>query len=1383
MKRITIKFLSVLILILSVFIFVGCKDDEIRLGPEAPKVVTLSKNNVELVLCDSITLTASYGEVDGANLTFSSSNTSVATVTQDGFVTAENVGTATITASYNGNTATCVVSVITNGMLPSVEPIANISDTVVIDANGSVDFEASVVFNGVSREGGEITYTLADDAVGTLEGSVFTPTTVGETSVTITGEWKGIDSPMLTKTYNVKVINDVQLSINNGMTSELRLYVVGEHAGVEYPTSSPFAVNAAENGEAREVNVAVVEGDGEVISYNQETQTVEAKGYGTAKIEITFDANGGQIRKVVDVFVERPVATYATPIKFFSAQEGVLPVADIFGEEVEISEAYCGDEKLTVSNNNVFGVPSLRNAMTKKEIRVYSTANVGYDVTLEVYTRVINSADELKKTLDLSNGDIDGYFVLGNDIIDPDFDAANPVAKANFCGVFDGLGHKVTVKVTNTNGLFGRFGINAVVKNVAFTDIVLAAQSETDGVCLLAARANGPTAAFPLKVDNVYISIKDFNTKYDGSRTAVLMESNYAYVKLTNVIIDVTAPKETELTNSYGYGALYLRDGYTAKESPKDYTTTYYNNVFVLTENLMPMAKYVDGVEEITAANNLLPFNYVRYAGNDLPEKDRVLATKVGDNFYGARLAYDNVKRYNTISDMKADTKNSYMTFDTAYWDLSTGIPVWKGLETNVIKSTVNGVENRYLELNTVANDTINAVSKVEFGLNANGLEISDVVYGVVSDDGVIAINADTNEIFALKGGDAIVTATFTYNGATHTKEVLYIHVVDANDLIKTTVNGELANETEIYSVKNDGLGFANEASLGLDSAGYELVNVAYSVSEGEDVVSVDANGKVTAFKAGNATIAITYNIKIDETGATTETAEKYVQIEVIGSEDYVYVTVGGDDLYIDTTAVKLETSATFGLNANGFTLENVSYALTSGEALADFDPTTHVITAKTTIGIAEVTVTFTLAGSEFTKVVNVAIVPETEKYQGEALLFSADDHGANDGITEALFGEGAEILVALDMDGKSLKVENGLIVGLEANEDGTVKNVQLQVFSAEKGYIVDFVVYTKVIRTNEDFLKYANGLDGKTKLAMTRTGSFILANDIGTAEAPVKAHRSQRNIYTFAGTLDGNGHTVYLSVGYYSLFDRITSTTVVKNISFIVKDYQYTKVAKGFQYTTLFAWSVVEEGYTFENVYIKYATDRTHDNLPYNPVLIAQERPVGSTSKFKNIIIEFEDDYEYNLTMEFGVIYKTDKSGVDGSDMFENVNVITTCKFIIKMSTALVWYAQNDSAVKESYDARMGDAEPTNDPLKADVHYVAGKMYQSYQYGYTGTAEGKEPTKARVINRYDDLATMYQDTAAQQVGNWKLAATTEGEETTYSIAWTATVVEEAEQA
>ena len=122
MKRITIKFLSVLILILSVFIFVGCKDDEIRLEPEAPKVVTLSKNNVELVLCDSITLTASYGEVDGANLTFSSSNTSVATVTQDGFVTAENVGTATITASYNGNTATCVVSVITNGMLPSVEP-------------------------------------------------------------------------------------------------------------------------------------------------------------------------------------------------------------------------------------------------------------------------------------------------------------------------------------------------------------------------------------------------------------------------------------------------------------------------------------------------------------------------------------------------------------------------------------------------------------------------------------------------------------------------------------------------------------------------------------------------------------------------------------------------------------------------------------------------------------------------------------------------------------------------------------------------------------------------------------------------------------------------------------------------------------------------------------------------------------------------------------------------------------------------------------------------------------------------------------------------------------------------------------------------------------
>lgn len=1358
MKKITIKLLSVLILIVSVFIFVGCKDDEIRLEPEAPKVITLDKNNVELVLCESIILNAVYGEVPGASLTFSSSNSSVATVTQDGLVKAENTGTATITASYNGNTASCVVSVVTNGILPTVEPIANISDTVIIGSSGSIDFEASVLFNGVRQTGGTISYSVADTTVGTLEGSVFTPVSVGETTVTITGEWKGISSAMLTKTFNVKVINDIEILINNGLTSELHLYVVGEHAGNTYATSSPFLVSAQENGVAHSTNVTVIEGEGDIISYDADTQVVTALNYGSAKIQIAFtDSNNVGINKIVDVIVDRPVATYENPIEFFSAEEGDLPLTEIFGKEVELVEVYEGDNKLQVEDNKVLGIASLRNKMSQKTIRVYSADNVGYDLTLEVYTRVINTAQELANVLALStNKTIDGYYVLGNDIHDYTVNVANPSSAGSFCGVFDGLGHSLSLKITGPNGIFGRFGLNAVVKNVAFTDIILEAKSETTNVSLLAMRVTGATRYIPIIFDNIYISIKDFNTKYDGAYASVLLESNWAYIRATNMIIDVTAPVETELTTSFGYGALFVRDGYTAKEDPNDYTTTYYNNVFVLTESFMPMTKYVEKSKEITAANNLLPWNYVRLAGNDLPIEDRILGKEIEGLYYGAQLAYDNVKRYDTLADMKADQSNSYLTFDSMYWDLSSGVPVWRTLKTNVAKVTVDGVEDRYLDLYTIANETIGAKSKATVGLNANGLEVSDVAYAVTSGTGTIEFNAETKEITALQKGTAVVTVSFTYNGETYEKE-LNIRVIDVCDLITTSVNGEIADKAQIYSVANEGLGLANEATLSLNDAGYTLENITYSVSEGEDIASVDANGKVTALKTGNATVTIAYAIN----GITYETS---VEVEVIGSDNYVYVTINGADMSSDTTAVELGTTGTLGINANGFTIENVSYALTAGESCVDFDPATQLITPKAS-GIATITITFTLGGHECSKEVYVAVVPKAEVYQGDAIMFSAEDHGASDNVAETLFGAGAEIIVALDMNGNNVKVENGLIVGLEANTDGTVKNVQLQVFTADKGYIANFKVYTKVIRTEDDFLKYANGLDGKTKPAMTRTGTYILANDIGTEEKPVYTNRSTYKKYVFAGTLDGNGHTVYVKLGWYGIFDTITSTTVVKNISVVVKGYR--TVNKSLAYNTVFAYMIEDEGYTFENVYVKVATDVTA--LGY-PILIAQARPeVGkTTSKLKNIIIEIEDEKEYAPNTSYlGFLYKYDETYQNGSDLFENVNLITTYKWVNTIGDGRIWYAQNDSELKAEIDALMKDNDPDNDPLVAGTHLVAGKKYVSYQYGYSG-----QETTARTIFRYDDLATMYQDTSAQQVGNWKVVETTEGDVTSYSIVW-----------
>ena len=73
--------------------------------------VSIDKTYLELTVGDDpVQLTAMTAPVEGA-ITWESSNTSYATVSDDGKVTAVGAGTATITATSNGATASCTVVV------------------------------------------------------------------------------------------------------------------------------------------------------------------------------------------------------------------------------------------------------------------------------------------------------------------------------------------------------------------------------------------------------------------------------------------------------------------------------------------------------------------------------------------------------------------------------------------------------------------------------------------------------------------------------------------------------------------------------------------------------------------------------------------------------------------------------------------------------------------------------------------------------------------------------------------------------------------------------------------------------------------------------------------------------------------------------------------------------------------------------------------------------------------------------------------------------------------------------------------------------------------------------------------------------------------------
>ena len=89
---------------------IGCKHDP---EPVAVESVTLNMTELTLMRGDTERLTATVmpENADDKTVTWHSSDTSIATVGNDGTVTAVNVGTATITAWASGFTTTCAITV------------------------------------------------------------------------------------------------------------------------------------------------------------------------------------------------------------------------------------------------------------------------------------------------------------------------------------------------------------------------------------------------------------------------------------------------------------------------------------------------------------------------------------------------------------------------------------------------------------------------------------------------------------------------------------------------------------------------------------------------------------------------------------------------------------------------------------------------------------------------------------------------------------------------------------------------------------------------------------------------------------------------------------------------------------------------------------------------------------------------------------------------------------------------------------------------------------------------------------------------------------------------------------------------------------------------
>lgn len=131
-------YLSLTLALISLVLFTSCGPDANKPTPEVTSI-TLQKSVATLQPGEKLELIATVSPAD-AKVTFSSSNTAVATVCEKGVVKAIAPGTATITAQAGDKKATCTITVVEGKNVS----IFNKADGKKYPSGSTIDYAATI---------------------------------------------------------------------------------------------------------------------------------------------------------------------------------------------------------------------------------------------------------------------------------------------------------------------------------------------------------------------------------------------------------------------------------------------------------------------------------------------------------------------------------------------------------------------------------------------------------------------------------------------------------------------------------------------------------------------------------------------------------------------------------------------------------------------------------------------------------------------------------------------------------------------------------------------------------------------------------------------------------------------------------------------------------------------------------------------------------------------------------------------------------------------------------------------------------------------------------------------------------------------------------------
>lgn len=248
--------------------------EDVKIGVTS---VTLDKTDLTLDVNGTAKLNATVKPDDATTktVTWKSDNEGVAIVDNSGNVTAKAAGTATITATVDGKSASCKVTV--NGQTTTV-PVQSVGlnqTTLELKAGNTATLTATVSPESATDK--TVTWTSDKPEIAAVEGGTVTAKAEGTATITAkAGEQTATCTVTVTKAdvaVESVTLNPTTLTLEEGSTTKLTATVAPSDA-----------TNQNVKWESNKTEVATVEQDG----------TVKAVGAGEATIKVTAQDGSGQ---------------------------------------------------------------------------------------------------------------------------------------------------------------------------------------------------------------------------------------------------------------------------------------------------------------------------------------------------------------------------------------------------------------------------------------------------------------------------------------------------------------------------------------------------------------------------------------------------------------------------------------------------------------------------------------------------------------------------------------------------------------------------------------------------------------------------------------------------------------------------------------------------------------------------------------------------------------------------------------------------------------------------------------------------------------------------------------------------------------------------------